>query len=268
MFFNKKKEDPNTDLNFLGHLEALRWHLVRVAIAIFLFATAAFIHYDILFDKILFGPLHTDFITYQWMCKLSENIGIDLCVDQINFSVINLNISGQFIMHMKGAFIAGLVLSFPYLLWEIWRFIKPALKMNELRYTRGVVFFGSILFLAGVSFGYFIISPLSVQFLGNYQVSQTVANQISLDSYISTVTMLTLASGIVFEMPIIVFFLSSIGMMTPEFMNQYRKHSMIVILIIAALITPSPDVASQMLVALPLFVLYEVSIWVRYGGKE
>ncbi len=249
-------------MHFLDHLEALRWHLVRSAIAIVVFSLLAFLNPDILFDKIILGAKNTDFWTYRMMCKLSDLLDIDLCIREIPFSLINIDISGQFTTHIYISFVAGFIMAFPYFIWEVWRFIKPALSSKERQYSRGIVFFSSLLFLTGVLFGYFIISPLSINFLGSYQISEQVANQISLSSFISTVTMLTLSAGIVFELPVVIYFLSKIGLVTPVFLRKYRKHSMIVILIIAAIITPSPDVTSQILVAVPLFLLYEISIWV------
>lgn len=249
-------------MHFLDHLEALRWHLVRSAVAIVVFSLVAFLNPDILFDKIILGAKNTDFFTYRMMCKLSDLLSIDLCIREIPFSLINIDISGQFTTHIYISFIAGFIMAFPYFIWEVWRFIKPALSSKERQYSRGIVFFSSLLFLSGVSFGYFIISPLSINFLGSYQISEQVSNQISLSSFISTVTMLTLSAGIVFELPVVIYFLSKIGLVTPVFLRNYRKHSMVVILIIAAIITPSPDVTSQILVAVPLFLLYEISIWV------
>lgn len=249
-------------MHFLDHLEALRWHLVRSAVAIVVFSLVAFLNPDILFDKIILGAKNTDFFTYRMMCKLSDLLSIDLCIREIPFSLINIDISGQFTTHIYISFIAGFIMAFPYFIWEVWRFIKPALSSKERQYSRGIVFFSSLLFLSGVAFGYFIISPLSINFLGSYQISEQVSNQISLSSFISTVTMLTLSAGIVFELPVVIYFLSKIGLVTPVFLRNYRKHSMVVILIIAAIITPSPDVTSQILVAVPLFLLYEISIWV------
>jgi len=257
-----KSADPNTEMSFLDHLEALRWHLVRSAAVIIIIAIAAFIRKDILFDGIIFALKRPDFPTYRMLCWLSEKYSLDLCIKDVSFSLISINLSGQFTTHMFVAFITGLVLGMPYLLWEIWRFVKPALSGKEKRYSRGIVFFTSFLFMTGVLFGYYIISPMSINFLGSYQVSSQVVNQINLDSYISTITILTLASGVIFELPMVVYFLSKLGVITPAFMRQYRKHSMVVILIVAALITPSPDVTSQMLVALPLFLLYEISIFI------
>ena len=196
------------------------------------------------------------------MCKLSDLLSIDLCITELPFTLINIDISGQFTTHIYISFVAGFIMAFPYFLWEIWRFIKPALSAKERKYSRGVVFFSSILFMTGVLFGYLVISPLSINFLGSYQISKQVANQISLNSFISTVTMLTLSAGVVFELPVVIYFLSKMGIVTPKFLRSYRKHSMVVILIIAAIITPSPDVTSQILVAVPLFLLYEIGIWV------
>lgn len=257
-----KSTDPNADMSFLDHLEALRWHLVRSAIVIVSLAIFAFIRKDILFDDIIFALKRPDFPTYRALCWLAEKYQIDICISDFTIDLISINLSGQFTTHMFVAFIAGLVVGMPYLLWEIWRFVKPALSVKEKQYSRGIVFFTSLLFITGVLFGYFIISPMSINFLGTYQVSSFVKNQINLDSYISTITILTLAAGVIFELPMVVYFLSKLGIVTPKFMRHYRRHSMVVILIIAALITPSPDVTSQMLVALPLFLLYEMSIFI------
>ncbi len=260
----KKAADPTSEMSFLDHLEALRWHLVRSAIAVFAFAILAFTYREIVFDKIIFAARHSDFWTYRQFCKLSEFLGLGdaLCIKDINFELINTQLSGQFTMHMWIAFVAGLILGFPYVIWEIWRFVKPGLKESEKKYTTGIVFFTTILFSLGVLFGYFIIAPLSINFLGNYQISQDVKNMIEMDSFISTITTITLAAGLVFELPIVVYFLTKIGLMSPAFMRKFRKHAVVIILIVAAVITPSPDITSQLLVAFPLYFLYEISIFV------
>lgn len=257
-----KSKDPNTEMHFLDHLEALRWHLVRAAIAIVVLALVAFLNTEILFDQIILGAKNPDFLTYRVLCQLSDRFNVDMCIREVPFILINIDISGQFTTHIYTSFIAGFILGFPYLIWELWRFIKPALSKKELNYSRGIVFFSSLLFLSGVLFGYYIISPLSINFLGSYQISSMVANQITLSSFISTVTMLTLSSGVVFELPVVIYFLSKIGIVTPSFLRTYRRHAMVIILIIAALITPSPDISSQILVAIPLFILYEIGIGV------
>jgi sec-independent protein translocase protein TatC len=235
---------------------------VRSAIAICVLGLIAFLNKELIFDGILLAPKNKDFWTYRVLCELSQKYNLDMCFDQINFSVISLDISGQFTTHMWVAFITGFILGFPYIIWELWRFIRPALSENELKYSKGIVFFTTMLFLMGLLFGYYIITPLSINFLGNYQVSSEIQNQISMDSYINTVTVLSLSTGLVFELPMIIYFLSKLGVVTPDFLRTYRKHAMVVNLIIAAFITPSPDVTSQMLVAVPLFLLYEISIYV------
>jgi len=167
--------------------------------------------------------------------------------------------SGQFTNHIFVSAIAGFIIAFPYVFWEIWRFVKPALYNKESKHARGVVFFSSLLFMSGILFGYYVIAPLAVNFLGSYQVSELVANQINLSSYITTVASISFACGVVFELPIITYFLTKVGILTPEFMKTYRKHALVITLILSAIITP-PDVISQVLVAMPLLLLYEVSI--------
>jgi sec-independent protein translocase protein TatC len=257
-----KKREPNYDMSFLDHLEALRWHVVRSVLVICTLGLVAFLNKELIFDGIILAPKNTDFWTYRMLCLLGQKLNIDMCITQIDFSVINLDISGQFTTHMWVAFVTGCVLGFPYLVWELWRFIKPALSDREIKYSKGLVFFTSLLFIMGILFGYYIISPLSINFLGSYKVSEEISNQISMASYINIVTVMTLSCGFVFELPMVIYFLSKIGIMSPAFMRKYRKHAMVVNLIVAAVITPSPDVTSQMLVAIPLFLLYEISIFV------
>ena len=256
------KNDGSGEMTFLDHLEALRWHVVRSAIVIVVVAIVAFMNKEFIFDGIIMAPKNSDFLTYRVLCELSTRYDLGMCMDKVDFSVVNLNISGQFTTHMWIAFMTGFIVGFPYLVWELWRFIRPALSEKEIKVSQGVVFFTSLLFMLGVSFGYYVITPLSINFLGNYKVSAEIANSISMDSYINTVTVLSMSTGIIFELPMVVYFLSKLGILSPEFMRKYRKHAMVFNLIIAALITPSPDVTSQLLVAIPLFFLYEISIYV------
>jgi sec-independent protein translocase protein TatC len=260
--FNNNSE--KAEMSFLEHLEALRWHLMRAVIAVLTLAIILFFYREIVFDNFLFAPKHPDFWTYRMLCLLSDylEMGDALCIKELPFELINTELSGQFTMHIWVSFVAGFILAAPYVLWEIWRFIKPALHEKERKYSKGVVFFSTLLFFAGVLFGYYVIVPLSINFLGSYQVSADVKNMIAMDSFVSTVTTITFASGIVFELPIVIYFLTQIGLMTPQFMRTYRKHAMVIILIVAAVITPSPDVTSQLLVAFPLYLLYELSIFV------
>lgn len=262
--FGNSSNNGKGEMSFLGHLEVLRWHLVRSAIVIFAFAVTLFCYPKFLFDTIIFAPKHPEFWTYRMLCSLDDLMGAGgmLCIKEIPFELINTELSAQFTTHMWISFVGGLICGLPYLLWELWRFIKPALRVKELKYAKGIVFFTSMLFLIGVLFGYYVIVPLSVNFLGSYQVSAEVKNTIQMSSFISTVTTITLAAGIVFELPIVIYFLSKIGIMTPTFMRKFRKHAVVVILIVAAVITPSPDITSQLLVAFPLYFLYEISIFV------
>lgn len=271
MGFFSKITNAAGEMSFLGHLEALRWHLFRAVIAVMTMALVLFFFKEFLFDTVLLAPKNPNFLTYRVLCFLGKklSLGDDLCIAVIPFSLISTDISAQFTTHMWVAFIAGLVVSFPYVVWEIWRFIKPALSTKEKKYAQGIVFYTSVLFLLGVLFGYYIITPMTVNFLGSYQVSEQVKNTITLDSFISMVTTMTLITGIVFELPIVVYFLSKVGILTPVFMRTYRRHAVVVILILAAVITPTSDATTLVMVALPLYVLYEISILVSaYVLKE
>ena len=259
----EENENNKSEMSFLDHLEVLRWHLVRSSIAIGIFTILAFIFKSFVFDKVILAQKDSDFWTYQLFCKFSKLIGKGdaLCMEEIKFNLININMSGQFTTHIVTSIVVGLVLAFPYLLFEVWRFISPALQKGEKKYARALVFAGSILFMIGILFGYYFVAPLSVQFLGNYQVSELVKNQINLGSFISTVTTVTLACGLVFELPLLVYFLSKLGLVTPEIMRKYRKHAIVATLVLSAIITP-PDISSQVLLTIPLLILYEFSIYV------
>lgn len=248
-------------MSFLQHLEVLRWHLVRSSAVILAFAIICFLGNEILFDVIIFGPKQPGFPTYLFFCELSQTLGIEkiFCLDEMPFSILNTKMAGQFATHIWVSLIAGFILAFPYVIFEVWRFIKPGLKSTERKYSTGVIFFASFLFLLGILFGYYLITPLSVQFLGTYSISAEVENLIDLNSYITMVTMITLSTGLIFELPIVVYFLAKVGMLTPEWMRTYRRHAFVVTLILSAVITP-PDLASQILVSMPILVLYEISI--------
>ncbi len=249
------------EMSFLEHLEELRWHLIRSVIAILIGATVAFIFPDILFDKIVFAPAEQDFVTYQWLCSLAQLLEIpSLCIGQLPFTdFVSLQMGSQFTWHIWGSLIAGFIIAFPYVAWEIWRFIKPALHASEQKKITGIVFYVSMLFLIGIAFGYFLLAPLTVSFLGNYDVMGKVSNSPVFTSYISTILMVVLGCGILFELPIFIYFLARLGVVSPQFLKKYRKHAIVIILLLAAIVTP-PDIASQILVAIPLTLLYEVSI--------
>lgn len=258
----ESEEKNKNSLSFIQHLEELRWHLVRSAAAIFIFAGLAFAYPSIVFDKVILGLTQPDFISYRLICQFTSKLGAGVfCFDSMPFEIINMKMAGQFSMHIWVSIVAGLIVAFPYVLWEFWRFIMPGLKPEERKNSKYIISTSTFLFLTGVFFGYFVISPLSVQFLGTYSVSDTVTNRLDLSSYISTITSITLASGILFELPIIIYFLSKIGLVTPDWMRKYRKHALVIILILSAIITP-PDISSQILVSIPVLLLYEVSIGV------
>ena len=222
--------------------------------------SSAFIFKNIIFDKIILAPKSPDFPTNVLLCELGKRVGVlKLCINTLPLEIISIKMAGQFSMHIMVSLIVGVVIAFPYVFYEFWKFLVPALHHTEKRHARGAVVYSSLLFLMGVSFGYFLITPLTVHFLGSYSVSPEVTNQINLISYVSTMTSVVLASGVIFELPILVYFLTKIGLITPEFMKKYRRHSLVVILVLAAIITP-PDVFSQILVSLPLIALYEVGI--------
>jgi sec-independent protein translocase protein TatC len=263
--FGKKGKNGEKEMSFLQHLEELRWHIIRSILAIVFFMIIAFIFKNILFNTIILGPKSPDFITNRLLCELGEYLKTAaLCINTKPLNLISIKMSGQITTHITAAMVAGLILAFPVILWEFWQFFKPALKPSEARYAKGAVFAASGLFFIGVLFGYFMLAPLSIHFLSSYEIDPSVVNQINVRSYIGTLTSICLATGLVFELPIVAFFLTKIGIITPTFMRKYRKHAIVIIFIIAAIITP-PDVFSQTLVAIPLLILYEVSILISAG---
>jgi len=258
---NKKQPNEN-GMSFWEHLEVFRWHIIRSAIAILTFTILALIYKDIIFDKIILAPKSPDFITNKFLCSFGEMLNVDyFCINNLVLKIINTSMSGQFTIHIYVSFITGIILSTPYILWELWRFIKPALKVSEKKKSRSFVIVASLLFFIGVIFSYFLIVPLTINFLGNYKVSESIENFPTINSYISTVTNLSFATGLVFEFPVFVYFLTKIGILKPSFLIKYRKHIVVVILILAAIITP-PDVFSQIMVCIPMYGLFEMSIYV------
>jgi sec-independent protein translocase protein TatC len=252
---------PANEMSFLDHLEELRWLLIRCTIAILIGGTVAFFFSDFIFDQILFGPKNPDFITYRIFCDLSKEFGLDksLCVTEIPMRIQSREMGGQFSAHMWTSITAGFIVSFPFILYFFWNFISPALYQNEKKYARAFVIVASLLFFTGVLFGYYLIAPLSVNFLANYNVSNEIFNDIDLASYISLLRSSTVACGVFFELPVIIYFLTKVGLVTPTFLRTYRKYVLIIVLILSAIITP-PDVMSQVIVAIPIMILYELSI--------
>jgi sec-independent protein translocase protein TatC len=250
------------EMSFFDHLEVLRWHLIRSAAAILIFTVLAFIYYDFIFDSIIMGPKSPDFWTYKMMCSLTDKfkLGADFCIKEIPFKIINTEMAGQFTLQMNSSLLIGLVFGFPYLLFEVWRFVKPGLTDKETSSASGFVVYATLLFITGLLFGYYIIAPLSVSFLANYTVSDVIDNQITIDSYLSTVATLSIGTGITFELPIIIYILSKMGIMTPAFMRSSRRYALVIILIISAVVTPTPDMLPMITISFPLYFLYELSI--------
>jgi sec-independent protein translocase protein TatC len=258
-------------MTFLDHLEELRWHLMRSVIAIIVFSVVAMVNYKFIFDKIIFAVTDKAFPIYRLFCKLSYTLyGTDkLCFESIDLNTQNLNVSGQFIYLMVVSFTLGLIMSAPYILWEFWRFFKPALRAKEQKYTTGIVLATSFLFFVGVSFGYFVLAPLSINFFVNFKLTDNIVNHFTMQSYVSFVSTLTLASGIVFELPLIVYILAKLGLVTSDFLKKYRRHAIVLILVLASVITP-PDIMSQILLTIPVYMLYEVGIFIakRIESKD
>jgi sec-independent protein translocase protein TatC len=245
------------EMSFIEHLEELRWHILRAVSSIFVFAIIAFLMKDFVVGKLILGPSRVDFWTYQLLCQISDAT----CIDKLPFIIQSRTMTGQFTMHLGISAAVGLIMAFPYAFWEIWRFIKPGMRDNEKTVASGATFFVSLLFMLGILFGYYIITPISINFLSNYQLDPSIQNEFDIVSYVSTVTMIVLACGLMFQLPMVALFLSKVGLVTPEFMRSFRRHAIVVVLIVSAIITP-PDVISQVLIALPLSVLYEISIFV------
>ena len=249
------------EMSFLEHLEELRWHLIRSSLAVVIVGTIAFIAKDFIFDTLIFGPKKADFFTYELFCKLSKMMGqgTSFCLQELPLRIQSRAVSGQFSAHLWTSITAGFILAFPYILYEFWKFISPGLLSHEKRNARGFIFIASLLFFLGVLFGYYIVTPLSINFLGSYTVSDEVFNDFDLDSYISLLRAAVLSSGFIFELPILMYFFTKIGLVTPDFLRNNRKFAIVIVLSISAIITP-PDIASQIIVTIPILILYEVSI--------
>jgi len=262
--FSKTQPDGDADMPFLAHLDVLRWHLMRSAIYILVFFIATLSAKRWLFDVFLFGPTKDDFITYRGMCKLSVllSLGDSLCLEGIKVNFINTEMAGQFMMHIKLSLVAAFILSFPLIVWEFWKFIRPGLYDKEAKYTEGFVLVASSLFLVGIAFGYFVLVPFSINFFANYSISDDVQNLFTVTNYISFITIFLLSCGLMFELPMLVYVLSKFGLLTPHFMRTYRRHAVVVLMIVAAIITPTADAGTLMLVFVPLYVLYEISIFI------
>ncbi len=248
------------EMSFLDHLEELRWVLVRSSFAIVTMAVVAFFFDDFIFNTVLFGPKDPHFITYRFFCELSQKIGVQsFCVEELPFKLQNTEMEGQMSLYIWTLILVGFILAFPYILYQFWKFISPALYEKERKSAKSFIIVSSLLFFIGVLFGYFVIAPMSVNFFATFSVSHVVENEINLDSYVGLIKTSSIASGLFFELPIIIYFLTKLGLVTPQFLRQYRRYAIVIVMIVAAIVTP-PDVVSQTIVAIPLLILYEVSI--------
>jgi len=262
---NKKlKGKPDTaEMSFFDHIEELRWHLIRSLIAVLVLTVVAFIEITFIYDNIIMAPTRHTFITYEAFCKFGHWMGMGdkLCLADVKLTFQNMKLSGQFLQAISSSFIIGIIVAAPYIIWEFWSFIKPALKDGEVKHTTGAVFWISLLFFTGVAFGYYVLTPYTVNFFAAYSISESIHNIITIKSYLSTIKQIVLGTGLLFELPILAYFLAQAGVITPDFLKTYRKHAILVIIVLAAIITP-PDVASQIIVSIPLYGLYEISIWI------
>lgn len=258
----KGNQEEKAEMSFVEHLEVLRGHLFRSALAIAAGAVVFIIYNKFFVREVLMGPTHADFPTYKWLCKAGHAIGLGdaMCMKEIGLKMQSTSVSGQFSMYFTLIFVGGIIVAFPYIFWEFWRFVKPALTQKELSKTRGVIFWVSLLFFVGILFGYFVIAPYTVNFFANFQLDENIENRWTITSYIDTLVPLILGTGLAFQLPLVMFFLAKVGLMNPSFLRRNRKYAIVVILILAGVITP-PDVISQVICTIPLMLLYEVSIW-------
>ena len=250
-------------MSFLEHLEILRWHIIRSFFAVLITGVIAFLAKDFIFEYIIFGPKKSNFPTYRFFCEISEI----LCIQELPFRVQSRTVSGQFSAHLWTSILAGFILAFPYVVYEFWKFISPGLYKKEKEGARGFIFISSTLFFIGVLFGYYVVTPLSINFLGNYTISSEVFNDFDLNSYIGLLRASVLASGLIFELPIIIHYLTKVGLVTPDFLRRNRKFALVIVLSLSAIITP-PDIASQIIVSIPILVLYEISIIISKIGYK
>jgi sec-independent protein translocase protein TatC len=263
---NKEHVEQPEEMSFIGHLEALRWHLVRGVIVWLAAAIGIFVFIDWVFDHIIYAPARPTFITYSTLCRWSHKLGLGeaLCMPPVNIPLQGNTVSGPFMSAINIAMIGGIIIAFPYLFWELWRFIKPALSPKEIKYARGSIVWVSLCFFTGAVFGYFLLAPFTFNFLANFTLGTVGAYKYmpTLDDYIDTLNNIILGCGIAFELPILAYVMAKIGFITAKFLKKYRKYAFVVILILAAVITPSPDWTSQTIVAIPLLLLYEISVMI------
>ncbi len=261
-FSNIWNPEPKAEMSFFDHIDELRKHLFRSVVAIVIGAIIVGIYNKFIIRNILMGPIHSDFVTYKYLCKLGQWLGMgnDLCLTTIHVRMQSNAVAGQFNVFLNVVLIGGFILAFPYVFWQFWKFVKPALKTNELKGTRGVIFWVSLLFFIGVCFGYFIVAPYTINFFANFSIDESIENFWTIASYFNTMVPLMLGSGIAFQLPLVLYFLAKIGVVSSAFLRKYRRHSILVIVIVVSIITP-PDMLSTVICSIPLIFLYEISIF-------
>ena len=260
--FKRKRGEEQAEMSFIDHLEVLRGHLFRSVVASAIGAIVAGIFNKFIIKQVLLGPTHDSFPTYGVICKIGKslNLGNALCMEGIDLKMQSTIVSGQFSMWFTVILVSGLIIAFPYVFAQFWDFIKPALTKKELNRTRGVIFWVSFLFFTGVAFGYFVVAPYALNFFFHFQLDEIIENRWTINSYIDMMLPLVLGSGLAFQLPLVIFFLAKIGLVTAVYLSKARKYAVVIIFIVAGIITPGPDVISQLAVALPLMLLYEISI--------
>ena len=264
--FNRNPDSEKAEMTFIDHLEELRSHIIRSVLAILVMATVIFIYRDWIFDYIILGPVNPDFISYRALCNFSHwaHMGQALCMPPVKVEMQTTTFGGQFLGAISIALVGGVIAAFPYIFWEFWRFVKPALKDGETKNTRFIIFWVSFFFFCGAAFGFFLLGPFTFNFLGGFQLGTKgmLTTRPTFADYTDNLTNIILGCGLAFELPVLAFILTRIGLITPKYLRTTRKYAIVVILIVAAFITPSPDWMSQLIVFIPLFLLYELSILV------
>lgn len=261
-FFNRRKKDGSAEMSFIDHLEELRWHIIRSVIGILVGAIVIFIYSNFVVNSVLLGPAHKDFVTYSWFCSMGKFFGMgnSLCFGEVKAKFISIGMTDQFVTTFTVAFVGGFIIAFPYVFWEFWKFIRPALSAKERKRTKGVIFWVSFLFFLGVAFGYYILTPFMVNFYFSYTLSPLIENQFTFSDYVENLVWTTVGIGVLFQMPLLVMILAKIGFLKARFLKKYRRHAFVIIITAAAIITPSTDPFSLMIVTIPLYALYEISI--------
>ena len=246
----------NQQMTFLQHLDELRWRLVRIAIVVIMVAIVIWIYQEWIMNHLFLSLKDKNFVSFKFLCKY-----LGVCVENTTVKMQSMTVSGQFNYAMMMSVIGGIIISSPYIFYQIWAFVKPGLKKNEISASKGLVFYVSLCFFSGIFFGYFVVAPLTIQFFGSFQISPEIENNFTIGSYVGTIISTVFYTGLLFLLPVASYILTKIGLIGPEFLMKYRKHAIVVILIISAIITP-PDMLSQIIVSIPIIILYEIGIWV------